>query len=175
MVDITFCHGQIQTVAFWIRCRFIPSGQGQDAGGFRQLSILVGQQNGHHRFTVIPWPDKYLQCHKFRFHRLPVAWHPVELIQQPVTGAGTGTDGMRRHVEDIPQPAQLILERLFQAVFFSLSDTVLPDSGCQSDREPEPDFLCHRTRIDQHAILDGLGTGVAVYHITEKGFGGCIV
>jgi hypothetical protein len=60
VVEITFCHGQFQTVAFWIRCRFNPSGQGQDAGGFRLISILVEHQDRYDRFAMITGADDQL-------------------------------------------------------------------------------------------------------------------
>ena len=43
-----------------------------------------------------------------------------------------------------------------------------PSISSNSDWPFETGFLCHGTRVDQYSILNGLGTSVRGYDVTEK-------
>jgi len=128
----------------------------EDSGCFQSS---LGNSNGHDGFAMVTRPNDQLECHQYRFCRMPVTRHPVELEQQLVAGSRVGANGVGSHVQNIPKPALLILKRLFPTIIVGPSYAIGPDSGCQSDLQPEPSLLCHGTRIDQHAVFRWPGHG----------------
>ena len=118
--------------------RYVPPGHdSNDQGEYALLHllglILVRQQDGDHRFPGITWANDKLQRDKHCLCRTPITRHPVELEQQPITRILAGSNSVRGHVDNIPEPSRLILMELFLAVIVSPGHTIGPSIGSQCD------------------------------------------
>lgn len=123
-------------------------------------SILPREEDRDDRFAVVAGPDHELERRDPWTPRLPVTRDAVEAEQDLVSLPGLPTDGMRSHVQNVPQPTALVLVDLAEAVWLTPGDAVDPGGCGDGDRPAEACLLGHGSRVDEDTVLQGLGAGV---------------